>query len=129
MGEPQLLGIVARQGDHHRAFVTKTDGDTGRPLELDGEVRPQALALPCERQQPLLRRLGFDLRRQHSGGGPTRLAPTSPGFEHGDGETLLTEAPGDRQSDHPTADNGDSRGRYTGLGDIEHETPRLPSLV
>ena len=68
--EAEPLHVVARERHRERALVAVADRRAGGRLELVTEVRPQALALQIEREQPFLAGLCLETRGQHAGCGP-----------------------------------------------------------
>ena len=101
----QLRGVVAVEGDDHRALVAVFDRHAGGGFQLAREIGPQALAFERQRQQRLLAGLGLDRGGEHAGRGPAGAVPGLAAVIDGDGAAGLREPPGDAEADHAGADD------------------------
>src|SRR6266478_4877154 len=132
IGKAELLGIVARQRNNDRSFVTIADRDPGRRFDFARETGPQLLTFEREREELLFSRLGLYGGGEHPGRRPAGAASGLRPVVDGDRAAGLRQTPSNAQPHDSSADDDGFgvRRRYHGRrDDIGLPPPGTPDQV
>src|SRR5262249_19938973 len=120
MAQPRL--VVRGQGDDQRPLGPQVYIDARGLEQLRRESGPARLAFAAERDQGFFAGLGLGAGGQHAGGGVARAGTRRAPVEYLNRRPPRRQSPGNGETDHPGADDGN-----VGLSDIGFGKVRQPA--